>query len=106
MRQVRQLCFAGTYSNPSEKLDDHPFLLGLLVVRINDVPFSLVLSGRRVANHVLVLSMRAFSKLNMVKVVFLIRVSNQIKIKSKTLFNFEFVDSKIANISKEYKSIR
>ena len=38
------------------------------------------------------------------------KVSTELKlfksIKSKTLFNFEFVDSKIANISEENKSIK
>ena len=49
-------------SNPAERLDDHPFILGLPPVRINGVPFSLVLSERRVANHVLVFSICALSK--------------------------------------------
>ena len=44
-------------------MENHPFILGLPAVRINGVPFSLVLSGKRVTNHVLVFSIRAFSKL-------------------------------------------
>ena len=60
--------FAGTAqeilnSNRAEKLDDHPFILGLPAVRINGVPFSLVRSERRVANHVLVFLICALSKL-------------------------------------------
>ena len=75
LRQVR-LCFVGTgreilNSNPAERLDEHPFILGLHAVRINGVPFSLVPSERRVANHVLVFSIWAFSKL---RVVFLCKV--------------------------------
>ena len=66
LRQVRQLCFAWTYSNPLGKLDDHPFILGLPAVRMNGVPFSLVLSGRRVANHVLVFLIHALSKFRFV----------------------------------------
>ena len=58
LTQVR-LCFAGTgreilISNPLERLGYHPFILGLPAVRINGVTFPLVLSQRRVANHVLV----------------------------------------------------
>ena len=61
--------FAGTAqeilnSNRAEKLDDHPFILGLPAVRINGVPFQLVLSGRRVANHVLAFLIHALSKLS------------------------------------------
>ena len=44
-------------------MENHLFILGLPAVRINGVPFSLVLSGKRVTNHVLVFSIRAFSKL-------------------------------------------
>ena len=44
-------------------MENHPFILGLPAVRINGVPFSLVLFGKRVTNHVLVFSIRAFSKL-------------------------------------------
>ena len=63
LRQVR-LCLAGVgreilNSNPAERLDDHPFILGLPPVRINGVPFSMILSERRVANHVLVFSISA-----------------------------------------------
>ena len=67
LTQVR-LCFAGTgreilISNPLERLGYHPFILGLPAVRINGVTFPLVLSERRVANHVLV-----YSKLRVVYV--------------------------------------
>ena len=53
LRQFRQ-CFAGKgrdilNSNPVERLDEHPFILGLPAVRINGVPFSLAPSGRKVA---------------------------------------------------------
>ena len=71
LRQVR-LCFAGTgreilNSNSAENLaDDHPFILDLPAVTINAVPLSLVLSGRRAANHVLVISICALSQLNVV----------------------------------------
>ena len=70
MRQAR-LCFAGTAreildSNPAEKLDDHHFIIGLPAVRINGVPFSLVLLGMRVANHVLVFLIQALSKFRVV----------------------------------------
>ena len=69
------MCFVGTGReilnfNLAERLDDHPFLssiLGLPAFKIN-VPFSLVLSGRRVTNHVLVFSICAPLK---VRVVFL-----------------------------------
>ena len=54
------------YEGVSERLDEHPFILGLPAVRINGVPFSLVPSGRRVANHVLVFSICALSKLRVV----------------------------------------
>ena len=56
-------CRAILNSNPAERLDDHPFIFGLPAVRINGVPFLLVLSGTRVANHALVFSIRALSKL-------------------------------------------
>ena len=52
--------------NPAERLDDHPFILGLPAFKINGVPFSLVLSGRRVANHVLVFSICVLSKLRVI----------------------------------------
>ena len=63
-RQVR-LCFAGTGReilnfNPTERLHDHPFILGLASVRINGVPFSLFLSGRRVTNRVGIFDLRFF----------------------------------------------
>ena len=63
LRQLR-LCFAGTgreILNPAERLDERPFILGLPAVRINGVPFLLVLSERRGADHVLVLfDLRSF----------------------------------------------
>ena len=71
LKQVK-LCFAGTgreilNSNPAERLDEHPFILGLPAVRINGVPFSLVLSERRVANHMVVyVSICYLSKLRVV----------------------------------------
>ena len=71
LKQVK-LCFAGTgreilNSNLAERLDEHPFILGLPAVRINGVPFSLVLSERRVANHMLVyVSICYLSKLRVV----------------------------------------
>ena len=58
LRQFR-LCFAGT---GREILNSNPFIFGLF----NRVPFSLVLSARRVANHVLILSICALSKLRVV----------------------------------------
>ena len=46
--------------------DDHPFILVIHAVTINGVPFSLVLLGRRVTNHVLVFSICALSRLRVV----------------------------------------
>ena len=67
LRQVR-LCFAGTgreilNSNPAERLDEHPFILYYLRLGSTVFLLSLVLSGKRVANHVLVFSICALSKL-------------------------------------------
>ena len=47
-------------------MEEYPFILGLPAVRINDFPFSLVLSERRVANHVLLFSICVLSKLRVV----------------------------------------
>ena len=67
LRQVR-LCFAGAgreilNSNPAESLDEHPFILYYLRLGSTVFPLSLVLQGRIVANHVLVFSICALSKL-------------------------------------------
>ena len=67
LRQVR-LCFARTgreilNSNPAERLDEHPFIHYYLRLGSTVFPLSLVLSGRRIANHVLVFSICTISKL-------------------------------------------
>ena len=50
-------------SNPAERLDEHPFILYYLRLGSTVFPLSLVLSGRRVANQVLVFLIYALSKL-------------------------------------------